>query len=225
MILALLAAAPSCGRRGGAEPQSLEEILAQMRSDREWIAELDSIAGLAIGPGAKCIDPVWHLFSWEGRRWFHNQDWGGVLELPEEFVPEDDRWQAELSFHGTSASSTDSLMRLSFYAGFGAFFADEYEEAVMQSLEEEGFRVLDVSRSSVDFGDGTSYHAVTIRARSAEGVNYYERAVPSGPDGVQWSAALQYDDAVADCATMIVPMVDRYPLGPKGRLVRGEAVK
>ena len=56
------------------------------------------LAAIAIGPGAKCIDPVWHMFSYEGRYFFHNQDWGGVLEVPKGFLPEDDLWQAELSF-------------------------------------------------------------------------------------------------------------------------------
>ena len=75
-----------------------EAILAQMRADTAWINTLDSLAAIAIGPGAKCIDPVWHLFSYEGRYFFHNQDWGGVLEVPKGFLPEDDLWQAELSF-------------------------------------------------------------------------------------------------------------------------------
>ncbi|MBR5431507.1 MAG: hypothetical protein IK119_03895, partial [Bacteroidales bacterium] len=62
-----------------------EAILAQMRADTAWISTLDSLAGIAIGPGAKCIDPVWHLFSYNGRSFFHNQDWGGVLEIPKGF--------------------------------------------------------------------------------------------------------------------------------------------
>lgn len=225
LLLVLLATVLSCGQPRRSAPQGPEAVLAQMRSDKEWIAELDSLAGLAIGPGAKCIDPVWHLFSWEGRRWFHNQDWGGVLELPAGFTPEDDTWQAELSFHGTTASSADSLMRLSFYAGFGASGADDYTEDLTQSLAQQGFTVLGVSRSTVDFGDGTPYPALTIRARSAEGVCYYERAIPSGPDGVEWCAALQYDGSVAGAAAGIIPLVDRYPLGPGGQFVRGEAVR
>ena len=85
-----------------------ETVLAQMRADTAWIRTLDSLAAIAIGPGVKCLDPVWHLFSWEGRNFFHNQDWGGVLEIPEGFLPEDDLWQAVVSFHGTRAWSPDT---------------------------------------------------------------------------------------------------------------------
>ena len=215
----------SCGQTRRSASQSPDDILSLMRADSSWTAELDSLAAMTLGQGAQCIDPVWHLFSIDGERWFHNQDWGGVLQLPDGFTPEDDRWQAELSFHGTAASSADSLMRLSFYAGFGALSTDEYVTAVTQDLGEEGFRVLDVSHSTVDFGDGGTYPAVTIRARSDEGVNYYERAIPSGPDGVEWSAALQYDELASDSAAGIIPMIDRYPFFRGGRFVRGEAVR
>lgn len=213
------------GRRDAGALQSPEKILAQMRADSAWVRELDSLVCLALGPKARCIDPVWHLFSVGEERWFHNQDWGGVLELPDGFTPEDDTWQAELSFHGTAATSADSLMRLSFYAGFGAFSADEYEENARQCLGEAGFRVLEVSHSNVDFGDGIPYLAITIQARSDENVNYYGRSIPSGPDCVEWSAAIQYDGSVAQKASAIIPMIDRYPFSAEGRFTRGEAVK
>ena len=45
-----------------------EAILAQMRADTSWIHELDSLAQVAIGPGAKCIDPVKHTFSFGGEK-------------------------------------------------------------------------------------------------------------------------------------------------------------
>lgn len=226
VILLVGVLASGCrGRQAAGAPQSPEEILAEMRADSAWVRELDSLARLTLGPKAQCIDPVWHLFSVGGERWFHNQDWGGVLQLPDGFTPEDDTWQAELSFHGTAATSEDSLMRLSFYAGFGALSADEYEENARQCLGEAGFRVLDISHSNVDFGDGVPCLAVSIRARSDEGEYYYERAIPSGPDGVEWSAALQYDDLASDSAAGIIPIIDRYPFFRDGRFVRGEAVK
>lgn len=63
--------------------QDADYMLAEMRSDTAYIHELDSLATLALGSDANCIDPVWHLFNCNGRRWFHNPDWGGVLEIPE----------------------------------------------------------------------------------------------------------------------------------------------
>ena len=117
-----------------------EAILAQMRADTAWINTLYSLAAIAIGPGAKCIDPVWHLFSYEGRYFFHNQDWGGVMEVPKGFLPEDDLWQVELSFHGTRAWSPNSLILISFYAGFNVMDGDEKENAVQieRSVNEDG---------------------------------------------------------------------------------------
>ena len=57
-----------------------ETVLAQMRADTAWIRTLDSLAAIAIGPGVKCIDPVWHLFSWEGRNFFHNDVIGDAVD-------------------------------------------------------------------------------------------------------------------------------------------------
>lgn len=224
LIISLLAAA-ACGQ--GRQPQSSspEDILSRMRADSAWTRELDSLACLALGPGARCIDPVWHLFSWEGRRWFHNQDWGGVLQLPDGFTPEDDRWQAELSFHGTTATSADSLMRLSFYAGFSVLSEGEQMEAISESLQEDGFTIGSIERGSVSFGDGLVSPVFTVRASYPEGIRYYARHILRGPDGVAFSVALQYDGSAAGEAEAYMPMVDRYPLSPDGRFVRGEAVK
>ena len=101
-IISILFLSMACGQRPKAN-NTPEGILAQMRADTSWIHELDSLSQVAIGPGARCIDPVWHTFSYDGRTWFFNQDWGGVLEIPSDYLPEDDLWQAELSFHGTRA--------------------------------------------------------------------------------------------------------------------------
>ena len=172
-----------------------EAILAQMRADTAWIHTLDSLASIAIGPGAKCIDPVWHLFSWEGRTFFHNQDWGGVLEIPEGFLPEDDLWQANLSFHGTRAWSPDSLILITIYAGFNA-------------MDEE----VDESTVRIE------------RNVNEDGIVFYGRTIPNGPYGVEYSVSLQYPDGMEDRVADILPMIERYPYGPDGKLHPGEAV-
>ena len=102
-----------------------EAILVQMRADTSWIHHLDSLAQTAIGPGAKCLDPVSHSFTYDGRTWIFNQDWGGVLEIPADYIIEDDLWQAEISFHGTHAWSPDSTSLVSFYAGFQCLDKEE----------------------------------------------------------------------------------------------------
>ena len=86
------------------------------------------------GPGAKCLDPVSHSFTYDGRTWIFNQDWGGVLEIPADYIIEDDLWQAKISFHGTHAWSPDSTILVSFYAGFQCLDKEEFTESILESL-------------------------------------------------------------------------------------------
>ena len=189
-----------------------EAILAQMRADTSWVHELDSLAQVAIGPGAKCIDPVKHTYSFEGRTWFFNQDWVGVLEIPTDYIPEDDLWQAELSFHGTRAWSPDSLILVSFYAGFQGVTDEESIEATIFGLEDDGFTVLEREEKE---------EVLTIRARSIEGVNYYGRQIFANEDGVGYMISVQYPDGKSSGVQAVIEMADRYPAVPNGNHFRG----
>ena len=204
----------SCGQQSKNQ-ETLESILAQMRADTSWIHELDSLAQIAIGPGAKCIDPVWHTFSYGGRTWFFNQDWGGVLEIPTDYIPEDDLWQAELSFHGTSAWSPDTLILVSFYAGFQGITNEESIEATISELEEEGFAVLERDEKEKVF---------TVRARSAEGINYYGRRIFANKDGIEYAVSVQWPEEKTSESQLVIEMADRYPAGPNGNIFKGEAL-
>lgn len=76
-LAALSVALMSCGmqtRGKEEETKSAEQILSEMRNDREWVNTLDSLAALSIGPGARCLDAVKHTFSWDDRLWVYNQD-------------------------------------------------------------------------------------------------------------------------------------------------------
>lgn len=214
LIVLLMALMLSCGQRKPAQ-DTPEAILAQMRADTSWIHELDSLAQIAIGPGAKCIDPVWHTFSYEGRTWFFNQDWGGVLEIPSDYMPEDDLWQAELSFHGTSAWSPDTLILVSFYAGFQGITNEESIEATISELEEEGFAVLEWDEKEKVF---------TVRARNADGINYYGRRIFANEDGIEYAVSVQWPEEKASGAQLVIEMADRYPTGPNGNIFKGEAL-
>ena len=66
---------------------------------------------------------------------------GGVLEIPADYIIEDDLWQAKISFHGTHAWSPDSTILVSFYAGFQCLDKEEFTESILESLEEDGFFV------------------------------------------------------------------------------------
>ena len=204
----------ACGQRPK-DNKTPEDILAQMRADTRWIYKLDSLAQIAIGPGTKCIDPVWHTFSYDGRTWFFNQDWGGVLEIPSDYLPEDDLWQAELSFHGTRTWSPDSLILVSYYAGFQTLSKEESIEAIVSGLEEDGFAVQGwVEKEKV----------LTIHARSADGINYYGRHIFANDNGVEFSVSVQYPDEKAAEALPVIEMADRYPAGPNGAIFIGEAL-
>ena len=204
----------ACGQRPKTH-DSPEAILARMRADTSWILELDSLAQLAIGPGARCEDPVWHTFSYNGRTWFFNQDWGGVLEIPSDYIPEDDLWQAELSFHGTRVWSPDSLILVSFYAGFQALTREESIAAITSGLEEDGFAVQEWDEKE---------KVIIIQARSTDGINYYGRHIFAGEDGVEFSVSVQYPDEKMADALPVIEMADRYPAGPNGAIFRGEAL-
>ena len=82
----------SCGTHQGdtGADRTVEHILSDMRSDRALAATLDSLAQLSIGPGARWLDAVKYTFSWDGRLWVFNDDWGGVLEIPGGYIPKDD---------------------------------------------------------------------------------------------------------------------------------------
>lgn len=206
--------ASACGQRPKTN-DSTEAILAQMRADTSWIHELDSLAQVAIGPGARCLDPVWHTFSYNGRTWFFNQDWGGVMEIPSDYIPEDDMWQAELSFHGTRAWSPDSLILVSHYAGFQALTREDSLEAIASGLKEDGFVMQEWDEKE---------NILTIRARSNEGINYYGRHIFAGEDGVEFSVSVQYPEDKADEALLVIELADRYPAGPNGIIFKGEAL-
>ena len=204
----------ACGQRPK-DNKTPEDILAQMRADTSWIYKLDSLAQVAIGPSARCIDPVWHTFSYDGRTWFFNQDWGGVLEIPSDYLPEDDLWQAELSFHGTRAWSPDSLILVSYYAGFQTLSKEESIEAIVSGLEEDGFAVQ---------GWDEKETVLTIHARSADCINYYGRHIFANDNGVEFSVSVQYPDEKAAEALPVIEMADRYPAGPNGAIFIGEAL-
>lgn len=194
---------------------TLEAILSMMRADTSWIRELDSLAQMAIGPGAKCIDPVWHTFSYDGRTWFFNQDWGGVLEIPADYIPEDDSWQAEISFHGTRAWSPDSLILVSYYAGLQALTIEEFSDAILGLMKEDGFAVQEWGENAKE---------LTIQARSGEGINYYGRYIFANDDGVEFFVSVQYPDEKGTDALKVIEMADRYPAGPNGIVFKGEAL-
>lgn len=212
--IVLLVLTLSCGQRQQVK-DAPEAILAQMRADTAWIHQLDSMAQIAIGPGSKCLDPVSHSFAYDGRIWLFNQDWGGVLEIPADYTIEDDLWQAELSFHGTRVWSPDSLILISFYAGFQALENDEFEESTRLGLEEDGFAVQAWDEKEKD---------IIIRARSAEGINYYGRHRLANENGVEYSVSVQYPDGKGDDAKKVIDMVNMYPTGPNGNVFKGEAL-
>lgn len=191
-----------------------EAVLARMRADTAWIHELDLMAQSAIGPGAKCLDPVSHSFTFDGRTWLFNQDWGGVLEIPADYIIEDDLWQAEFSFHGTRAWSPDSLILVSFYAGFQGVTNEETIEATISGLKEDGFAVLELDEKE---------DALTIRARSAEGINYYGRHIFANEDGIEYAVSVQYPDVKASEAQAVIEKANRYPVSPDGTIFKGEA--
>ena len=214
LIIFLTVLLMACGRQLK-DFETPEAVLAQMRTDTALIRELDSLAQIAIGPGAKCVDPVWHTFSYDDRLWFFNQDWGGVLEIPADYIPEDDLTQAELSFHGTCAWSPDSLVLISFYAGFQVLTNNESLGAILTGLAKADFDIQEcVEEDDVH----------TIRARNADGINFYGRHIAANEDGIEFEVFVRYPDEKTSEVQTVIKMADRYPSGPNGNIFKGEAL-
>ena len=161
----------------GSHPQA-NRVLAGMRADTALVCHLDSLAQTALGPGAKCLDPVSHSFSYDGRIWIVNEDWGGVLEIPSGYLIEDNLQQAELSFHGTRVWSPDSLIRISFYAGF---LVGDYRKYAVNDGGTCYSRLLPPNEDGVVYGIAVTYTG----EKSEEVLQVIEMAdrFPAGPGG------------------------------------------
>lgn len=227
-VLTMLSAFCSCGGGGKKfdwEKATLEEKLEHMRSDSSWIHELDSMAYVAVGPGAKCLDPVKHLFVCDGRYWVYNQDWGGVLELPEGYIPCDDTWQVELSYHGAGTWSPDSLVYISHYEGFQPLEYDEFEEELRTRFDEDS--ITAVTSFRVDdyvFPDGYVSKSIAIETENTDGIVGYLRYIFRDVNGVEYAVSVQYQSGEEEKVTDIMKMIDRYPLNADGRIEVGGAL-
>ena len=138
-----------------------------------------------------------------------------MLEIPSEFIPEDDLWQAELSFHGTRAWSPDSLILISFYAGFQALTDEEAQEAALLGLMDYGFAVQKMEEKE---------GVLTVHARNEEGINFYGLFFFANADGIEYSVSIQYPDEKIHEITQILVMLNRFPAGPNNNVYKGMAL-
>lgn len=202
--------------------RGVADILSQMRSDPALKAYADSMGVEQLGEGTVCLDPVKHLYRRGDRHFLYNEDWGGVLELPEGWIPEDDIWQAEFTFHGTRVWSPDSTVLLCTYAGYSDG-PDEDLESEARTLAEQGFTVTSQSLSYVPMGDLTVL-STSIGALGEDGIAYYGRTVHSEILHVAYSVSLQYPQGEEDRVADLMRFVDRYPLSPEGKAPVGDAI-
>ena len=202
---------------------TLGEKIEYMRSDSIWIAELDSLAQEAIGEGAKCLDPVKHLFTYDNRYWLYNQDWGGVLEIPEGYIPEDESNQVELSFHGSYVSSPDSTVRIGYYAGWESMNLDEFKAAVHFQFD----KTTSVEAFSIDdyiFPDGFCTKAITIKTTNDAGVAGFSRYIYKDSYNVGYSVSVVYPTERKSEFLPILEMIKRYPLNCSNQVVKGQCL-
>lgn len=222
-ILITLSLACSCGPKAvSCADLLLPAILDEMRSSSDRMAFADSMGVLQLGEGTHCLDPVKHLYRRGARHFLYNEDWGGVLELPQGWIPEDDTWQVGFSFHGTRVWSPDSTVLLSTYAGYSDG-ADEDLESEAMTLAEQGFTVTSQTLSYIPMGDLTVLCA-SIGALGEDGIVYYGRTVHSELLHVAYSVSLQYPQGEEDSVTGLMPFVDLYPFGPEGQPPAGDAL-
>lgn len=222
-IIIALALLCSCGPKAVRySDRDVADILSQMRSDPALKAFADSMGVEQLGEGTVCLDPVKHLYRRGARHFLYNEDWGGVLELPQGWIPEDDLWQAEFSFHGTRVWSPDSTVLLCTYAGYSDG-PDEDLESEARRLADQGFTVTSQSLSYVPMGDLTVL-CTSIGALGEDGIVYYGRTVHSEILHVAYSVSLQYPQGEEERVAGLMPFVDRYPLSPEGKAPVGDAI-
>lgn len=223
IIIIALALLCSCWpKMVGSTNRNVSCILSDMRSDPEVKAFADSMGVLQLGEGTVCLDPVKHLYR-RGARWFlYNEDWGGVLKIPQGWIPEDDISQAELSFHGTCVRSPDSTVHISTWAGFSDD-PDRDLESEAQSLANHGFTVTSRSWSYVPMGELT-VRCTETRALGRDGTTYYGRTVHSEVLDVTYSVSILFPHGGDGSLSELMAFIERYPLSPEGKLPVGDAI-
>ena len=230
MALVMSALVASCGRVKGQgeldwETATLEEKLEYMRSDSSWIVELDSLAAFSLGEGASCTNPVKHTFSYDGRTWIYNQDWGGVLEIPGDYVVEDDATLAVLSFHGNRVFSPDSLVMISTYAGFQCIGYEDFAEAARTQFDDQPFvKVTSFRETEVRFHGGHVSKALEMETRTGDGIFGWARYIFASAEGVEYDIFIQYPEDMEEQVSRVKEMVKRYPFSPDGSDPYGECI-
>lgn len=213
----------SCGPKAVRYPdRDVADILSQMRADPALKAFADSMGVLQLGEGTVCLDPVKHLYRRDGRHFLYNEDWGGVLELPQGWIPEDDRRQAELSFHGTRVWSPDSTVLICTHAGWSDDPGEKLESEA-RTLAEQGFMVISQTLSYVPMGELTVL-CTSIGALGEDGTAYYGRTVHPETMHVAYSVSIRYPQEDEDRVAGLMAYVERYPLSPEGKAPVGDAV-
>lgn len=207
------------------EEMSTLQRLEEIRRDSSYISYLDSCAHEHIGRGAKCIDPVQHLFGCDGRWWLFSDDWGGLLELPEGWIPEEDIIQTELTFHGTDVWSQDSLAVVSMYSGVGLYEdVTLYERDLRSRIESHSIIISSWKKDYITLSETARTLVLSVSGLSGMGERFYGRFIPSGPDGVEYWACVQWKADAMDINSML-GFIDRFPFGPDGQVPDGDAVK
>lgn len=223
IFAAVAALVLTCSCSGSHEPvekaweeYTTEERLEILRSDASLLAYVDSLAELQFGKGAKCLDFVQHLYSYNGENYLYNEDWGGVLALPEGWIPNEDLWQAEFSFHGTSVWSPDSTVMFSTYSGVCGY--DSLTEAkylTVENLTEDGVFVIQSQKVEKFEMCGCMVDCIVTKARNAENrVNYYSRQIYRDSNGIHYAVSLQYLDGTNYDVDDLMQRVDNFPLAP-----------
>lgn len=157
--------AAGCGNSGNSavpwEKMTPRQRLEAIRKDSAHIHVLDSLAGIHIGEGARCIDAVRHLFVWNGRYWLYSDEWGGLVELPHGWIPEEDLLQSELTFHGTDVWSPDSLVMMRMYSGFDSSENEnEFDMRLYERLTGDGISIdsWECPKDMTAYGDAKKTH-------------------------------------------------------------------
>lgn len=103
------------------------EAIERMRGDMDMRSELSDYLTRILGINVTCVDPVTHIYDGDGRRFHWNNEFGDILEIPNDWIPSFSIYGLLFPYHGEPVCSPDSTCWLSPFSGYSAIYVTEKE--------------------------------------------------------------------------------------------------
>jgi len=204
------------------QDMQLEQILEEMRHDPVLIHQLDSMAELCVGKGARTMDYIQHTVEWQGRKFHVNSDWGDVMELPMDWNCYEDKEQVSLSYHGSGCISPDTLGYIIYRSGYNdrantmASHKDELSDyvSVLEILPDS------IEWTTMDLGGDSLTVVCTMTGRLEDDENIIFKFIFHDPYSFSHILCFRWYDGAPN-VDEVRRYVRQFPLGPAGQIAKG----